>query len=258
MRPEVRYDPAREWFVYSYTLTNQAGAEQDIVAFTLSCRVPIVTAVTAPQNWWGSVGGSTVGTVVDYGVRRTRAHRIRAGSTLGSFSFASPSLPSVVPAYVRGNAPIPSEPVGVRYVHISIPFPEDCYQLQTLGPLPDVDPPQPQQPVDLCALMDQLSQSVRRARELGWIRHESLAKHFQHELEHARDKCKRGQLRPADNKLREILHKLEKERGKKLDDNAYFLLRPNLEFLRHRLERLIPREHDDNDDDGDHGPGDDD
>ncbi len=102
----------------------------------------------------------------------------------------------------------------------------------TIGP---VSPPSLTDPVQL---LDFLISLKHQAASLGWIfgpGSSGIVKSLDAKLDAAKASVARGQNKTASNQMNAFINELQAQRGKHFNDNAFFLLKVNAEFIISKL-----------------------
>lgn len=167
-------------------------------------------------NWGADVGGDIV-----------------PGNTLTGFYLKTRGLPVIVNAYVRGLAPLPA--VDDEEDSDSIGRIPDAYHdaviVQTIGPSSTTAS-------DVGTFALQLISLKHQAFSLGWIYGpgaDGVVQSLDAKLAAANASISKGDNKTAANQLNAFINELEAQRGKHVNDNAYFLLTANAQFIMAKL-----------------------
>lgn len=75
-----------------------------------------------------------------------------------------------------------------------------------------------------------------KAVQLGWIDNQGVANSLNKKLAVAKVRVETGQKAAGNNVLHAFIHELQAQQGKHINDNAFYLLKANTEFLIFKLE----------------------
>lgn len=238
----VRFDRGRKVFEYAYEVHNKPQSQQMIFFFGTVSSV-LVREVKMPEGW-GDLAHSRSPRIPPGPGARWMAglKRILPGESLGGFSFSSEHLPAIAEAELSGK-----NEKGSRLLRSNVPFepPREVADLttklleqrenvfvlkKTVGPLPVDD----QSPL---GLVDRLLSLKEQSLQLGWIDNQGVATSLNKKLAHAKRRLGEGMVIPAINVLHAFIHELQAQKGKHVNDNTFYLLKPNAEFLIFKLEK---------------------
>jgi hypothetical protein len=268
-------NPAHGYFTYQWSLYSKPDSQQKVAFFTVEFisdkAVPINSSIMFPHDWAPSPSPSVdmklCPTCNDPNNNETwfaftsipvnwngPVDFLPPGHTASPFGFKDNGLPGIVRTWTQGNAPIPVVPEGVMDLHC-LPdswSPRDSIILKTPGP--DTLPTG----LTLEQLLSRLIHLKEQAFQLGWITNKGVANSLDKKLEEVKKKIKEGHLQTAGNILRSFVLDLEaqhqkeepeNEEGQKQEqekeeeqshkhvtDNAYYLLKPNAEFILYKLK----------------------
>jgi len=245
--PEAVFDPKSEKTLYRYSLTSLPDSQQVVDAFFLIYKPKLPYSLENPQTpkhwfsfrmdmgtgnhphiYWGS----------DYVDVKSPPYRlpkygIQPGKQLSGFSFTSNALPEIGNFYVQGSIRnwIPKGQASAK--KITPKFPDDSFKTQALIPFSA-----PPQSFDFSAFKQKMAGFINQSAQLGWIKTpntqaallDSLSKIFSS-----------GRSSARRQHLKQFLRLLETERGKTINDSAYYLLKVNAQYLGNRLKgKKIP------------------
>ncbi|MBI4668000.1 MAG: hypothetical protein HY747_02260 [Elusimicrobia bacterium] len=180
------------------------------------------------QDWLPGFG---VKLIVGWGSREGR--EMQPGQSVSGFKLQSRGLPGVrnfdARPYVDLNQ-LPEEIAtdGDRVFQLEQSL---VFHGKTVGPSAPKG-------LDPASLLDYLIDQKHQAKEVGWISGsgvEGIEKSLDAKLEATKDAVSRGQTNAARNQLSAFINELNALWGKKLNDNAYFLLKVNAEFIISKL-----------------------
>lgn len=222
---QIRFDGR---FTYSYSLSNSSSARQDLVIFSL----PIVSTPSVVENpsGWTSLRPTPVNPAITW---VSKDDTIRPGSQLSGFSIQVPELPGIVALKFAGHADplaFPDEPpadVGYAALEVQREGRNSFVTLFSVGPSTFVYS-------DAGLAIDRLEAFKHEAFSLGWIfgpGSDGIVKSLDAKLDAAKASIARGQNKTAANTLNAFINELEAQRGKKINDSAFFLLKVNAEFI---------------------------
>jgi len=226
------YNVSTGLFKYEYKLYSKPASLQNMWHFVIETQVSC-TEINAPSGWLGDYCEKlpTVShPIVSWG-SESELFRLRPGKFLEGFSFQSRGIPGIVTSYNQGYVPHRWYPEGMA-VDEDLPpkWPENSVQKKTIGP---VHPPP--EPVDGVSFIDRIISLKHQAFQLGWITNAGIKNSLDQKLDNAKKKLQQKMNNAAKNILFAFINELEAQRGKHLDDNAFYLLKVNAEFLISKL-----------------------
>ena len=175
---------------------------------------------------------------------------ISPGNSLSGFFVTTTALPGIVRSWTQGDHPLPSVPESAAQATCGPPDPyssDDNVILKTVGP--DILPKN-LTPVQLLTRLISLKE---QAFQLGWITNAGVANSLDAKLNEAKKKLQEGQTQVTVNLLKSFILDLEAQHQgqtgqgqgastgnaqtsrKHVTDNAYYLLKPNAEFILYKL-----------------------
>lgn len=272
---------------YRYQLRNSTASVQPAVSWDIEVDTGISTeGMDAPPRW--AVGGCCKVDDVRRNATGIRAagwvidaddSLIQPGEQLGDFSFTTRSLPDVRRFFVEGftendmpEGEFPEEELESGELGELLDFFNNSSSGNTVGPepIPEV--------LDLGALIDRLISLKQESVSLGWLRGDEFIKKLGHRLDQAKEALAEGKDFKARKRLEQFIKTLEErrkeqekrqreasEKGRQkreerpeedkrfINDNAFFLLKVNAEFIVARLPEK-PQDRDGEPDADDEGP----
>ena len=231
---QVTVDPSTGAYRYAYIVASGPASQQGVVELRLRTRAPVVGRVNSPPGWVGSMGlapGASEGGPIDWTktditwIATRVVYLIRPGQSLAGFEATSPGPPGIVTAALCGDVPAfrPTRQ-GVVYITDRLPYEQNHVPIPTVGPVPPEELPQSQ--LDRAVRVKEL---LGRAMELGWVG--GPGRSLQAKLEQACADYDRGNPDKAAKNLQAFLRELEAQRGKHVSQEAYYLLKLNVEQL---------------------------
>lgn len=202
-----------------------ADSRQPLWQLVMERRGPIV-AVRGPENFRAmaaTVDGRPAIFWAGLGVR------VRPGETMSGLFVSGEGLPTVSSFWAQGYYPLlKATPATEEDLPLEPSVYDNSYHGTGVGLEPVADP----SPSGLLARSGTLLQS---ACELGWITNASVCHNLERKLVQATASLARGNRQAARGQLHAFVQELTAqrgpERGKHVSENAYWLLRPNVEFL---------------------------
>jgi hypothetical protein len=195
-----------------YTLANAASSKQSVQSFVVRTYVPN-SALTAPVPWL-SLRGLVQDSAAAHWFALDDESLIRPGQTLGGFTFTASGVLDIVPFRAQGNYKPPVAEEGDP-----VQAPPSLWTNSAPGWTIGVVPRPAQDP---SALLTRAILLLRRACQLKWITSEDACHSLRAKLEHA------SQRR---DELAAFLQELEAEHRRHVTDDAYWLLKVNIEAL---------------------------
>lgn len=245
-------------FQYRYTIFSSTASRQKVYEFFVETGGAPITAIAPPG--WKFVGVSNVLTA-NWG---SRTADVEPGHSLGGFELSSIGLPGTVRAFTRGLAPLVAvESEGDIPPRIPSTY-KDAVIETTVGPSTFTF-------TDPSSAINRLISLKHQSVSLGWLRCREFVEDLDEKLDQAKRALAKGKPFKARKKLEQFVKKLEeqrreqqeearehdkrerkdKERGRKPDrdkrkdraeeeeecinDNAFFLLKVNAEFIISKL-----------------------
>lgn len=232
---QVVYDPAVDDFAFTYVVTSGPGSLLPFCAFDLGPMAEPYARLAPPLWSHGFVREEDT-----FGVWQAPTELMSFTADVEAFlapgesvtvGFRSRGLPAVGMSYSEGDIPPPS---GQQVV---LPPPEDydgtweagTAQVKTVIPIPRPEP------LELPEVIAHLRQDLVEAQTLGWA---TSIGQLDTALAQGQSHLANGADQAAIASVRAALEYVEAERGGTLDDNAYFLSKPNLEFVLNKLGAL--------------------
>lgn len=233
-------------YTYRYELANMPGAlsTQSMQQVEIPCPGDgAVLTVGSPTDWVARYGFTerVRTTVCGFSAYRDAA-TIAPGQRLSGFTVISVYLPQIVEAAVWGKlSDVPAlpglgevEPELAELHSRAVGASGGWYSLSVVGPgrAPD-ELQQPQNGIPLVAT------DLGRLCSMAWISQSGVCRSLRSKLDAASSSFRRGAISDTRDKLRSFLAELEGqhglEPGKHVNDNAYWLLRTNVQYLLSRL-----------------------
>lgn len=230
---------------YGYTIKSSTQSLQDIRRFRLQAKIRITEMdMVAAPGWFVGEGSSVE--PVDEGViddiswnGEGLATLIKPGRELTGFKVTIESLPGIVDFHVQGHTDKDmAEASALSQEDIDMvgdlqdPWRGNSFRGKTIGPnrVPEV--------IVLPDLIDRLISLKHQSVFLGWISgpgSDGIVKSLDDKLDAAKASIARGQNKAASNQMSAFINELQAQRGKRLNDNAFFLLKVNAEFVISKL-----------------------
>ncbi len=257
---------------YAYTVTNVATSARPINLFYIQMDVQVSSLSTSNPNNWGAldccardnVRKNAMGIAAAGWLYAAPEARIAPGNSLAGFKIRSKSIPAIKRFFVQSQSSDstpdgePGNPEEESAVTELTDFFNDNTSGLTLGPDPAPDP------LDLAALIDRLISLKHQSVSLGWLSGEKFIRKLDRRLEQARKALAAGKGFKARKRLEQFIRDLEHQRRKQqkrekgdedddrhedkrghdkdhpkpkvfINDNAFFLLKVNAEFIISKL-----------------------
>ena len=241
-------------FQYSMTIRSMPESKQEIWTFGLDIPVPtqqekrwesIVSSLGRKTLWWKDhpgIGGTSWLTWIT-GMRPN----LQAGEEVCCLPISSAGMPGILPVFVQGRVDIkdlpdeeelPGEetPNGGLPVTGADPI-QNSYHTVAVGPevLPET--------LSNEQMLDRLIALKDKAAGLGWIKDPGVVTSLNRKLANARKELDRWFVgkKTARNMLGAFINELDALRGKQVDENAYWLLKANAQYLIYRLGGGLPK-----------------
>lgn len=228
--PSISYDPATGLYKYEYKLYSKPASKQDIWIFYVETQVPC-EEVKPPSGWRGNYSDEIyplrVYPIVDW--HSISKPFLRPNQTLEGFSYRSKGIPGIATSYTVGWVESKERfPEGMAPKLIRPKGAKPWVTRKTIGPVP-----LPDEPVDTVSFAFRMESLTRQAGKLGWIKSETLTKSWAEMLDGIKDYYPdKGRVKDT---LNALITELESQRGKQIDDNAYYLLKLNAEYLQRKM-----------------------
>ncbi|MBI3927906.1 MAG: hypothetical protein HY319_20360 [Armatimonadetes bacterium] len=235
--PEVTirtaYSAESGTFTYLYGVRSGLTSRQPLGTFSVGTSVGTLEK-SAPFSW---SCGDFIGEGPEFGAEIVLCSPVDEEDMLApgesiEITLRNRGVAGVGLSYVRGDVVPPQgnqvmlpPPPG-----FSAQFEDNSVKVKTVVPMPQ---PEPFEPV---AFADFLHQQLLEAAGLGWVTSRDPVESL---LLQARSQLAGGDSGGARSSLQALLGALDDGRGTQLDDNAYYLLKADVDFF---LDRLTPRE----------------
>ena len=229
---------------YQYTLINSTISRQDISGFALQVDTQIATSNMSPAPGWEAdrccmpIDGKLFATWSP----GSGDPFVKRGAKLTGFKIVSKNLPGMKEFRAEGFTAkfLPSadkfqgEPTVEEGEIIGTIQSWDSGTAAgaTIGPDPISSDATP------ASLLERLIAAKHQSVSFGWISGpgvDGVVQGLDAKLNAAKDSVARDQNKTAANQLKAFVSEIEAQRGKHLNDNAYFLLKVNAEFIISRL-----------------------
>jgi len=245
-RMAVAIESSGAGYVYRYALTNEIGprTQQPIGVVLLPCPGgdPSLSVEPAP-GWNASASRTARQPECEFSFRTAW---LEPGQSVGDFIVRSAWLPAPASAWVFGRAKIASLPVSFEIVPDTVVEILENIQgsyFNSIGGrevhtlVPARSPATLDNPSSGLSVIR--SDLDRACGELGWITNAGVCRSLEAKLEAAERSLERGNTNSARGQLGAFLQELEAQHGpqpgKHVSDNAYWLLKINVEYVLSRL-----------------------
>lgn len=227
---------------YTYTVKSSTLSQQDVLRFNVQVKVPVAKTDMTPASGW-FVGSAGIERKLDEGSVKTVvlwngediSMLIKPGRSLAGFKLMVKSLPGIQDFHMQGYTDKDmAEASGVSEEEMDVlgdlqdEFKNNSFKGKTIGPdpVPEV--------INLAGLVERLIVLKHQAASLGWIfgpGADGIVKSLDAKLDAAKASVARGQNKTAAGQMNAFINELQAQRSKHLDDNAFFLLKVNAEFI---------------------------
>ncbi|MCL5055141.1 MAG: hypothetical protein M1169_04250 [Firmicutes bacterium] len=262
----IGFSPKNITFKYAYTIASFPDSKQNVWEFTLeyltsliSFKSTITKDAGGPVGWRHIIVGHPLlayppdktlpVNAISWGSDYSHTD-IFPGNSLSGFFVTTTALPGIVRSWTQGDHPLPSVPESAAQATCGPPDPyssDDNVILKTVGP--DILPKN-LTPVQLLTRLISLKE---QAFQLGWITNAGVANSLDAKLNEAKKKLQEGETQVTINLLKSFILDLEAQHQgqtgqgqgastgnaqtsrKHVTDNAYYLLKPNAEFILYKL-----------------------
>lgn len=226
---------------YAYSVKSSTLSLQDILRFHLQTQVTVAEAalVAAPGWFVGSAGTKESledGSIKEFvsWIGEDIPTLIKPGHSLAGFKLTGKSFPGIQDFQIQGYTDKDMAKMDLFEEEMDVlsdlqdPFKGNSFKGKTIGPdpVPEV--------INLAGLVERLIALKHQAASLGWIfgpGSDGIVTSLDAKLDAAKASIARGQNNAASNQLSAFISELNAQRGKKLNDNAFFLLKVNAEFI---------------------------
>ncbi len=226
----------QDTFLYSYSIENSIGSQQNLRTFILEFGVDEVTDASTmwSSNRIRAVKNGQIGFANrwawhgDQGLEPT-------WSTEG-FALKSPGLPGITNAYFRGRAPnsirwpggLPGGALRKQVSALRV-YPANYVLRKTVAPvaLPT--------PFEGIGFLDTLSSYTSQSLVLGWIANQATADKYESHFSTAQTQLQQQDTTAARSELQTVLQEVDQDSSTVLTGEAYALLRFNTEYLLDQL-----------------------
>ena len=269
MAPTISFSPSSGTFTYLFQVTSASSSVQlldNLILVTLDAKtsaggtISQVLTPTNATNWEeiaiaaNSLNANMVDWYPNYTTSETDidvppSHALQPGQSLTNLGLVSGFLPGPTTFYAQGwvkpptqdeidaklSLPPAGEPSGKQLQSVypgARPIGQNSFHDITIGPM--------QSPAGLtpAALVDRLASLKHQALTLGWISGpgaDGVVQSLDAKLTAAKAALARGDVKAAEGQLTAFINELEAQRGKHLNDDAYFMLKANAQFILAKL-----------------------
>ncbi|NNN04713.1 MAG: hypothetical protein HKL90_02315 [Elusimicrobia bacterium] len=271
MKPAISFNLSSGTFTYLFQVASASSSAQVLEYLTLveadadTDSGGTISQILKPTNvtsWEGdyadNFGGIKTNSVSWYSAWPTSStddlmhpspEALQPGKSLTNLGLISTFLPGPTTFYAQGwvipatqeqidaklGASPATEPSGRQLQAIypaALPINKNSFHGLTIGPM--------QSPVGLtpAALVDRLAALKHQALTLGWISGpgaEGVVQSLDAKLTAAKAALARGDAKAAEGQLTAFINELNAQHGKLIDDNAFFMLQANAQFILAKL-----------------------
>jgi hypothetical protein len=237
---DVQITASEGALVYRYLLTNKVSSMARSPVFWLQIPCPMGESdvtVSAPAPWFALVAALEGAQYCHYS---PGTFNFTPGTTLEGLELSTVWLPTVVDVRVVGAANRPLWPSEEGMVPGAVYDLADQVQGYTGGwvTLPAVGPGYPPEALaDPAEGLGLVRSDLARACELEWISPRGVCNSLEQKLENASRALDRGQPNAARGELGALVAELDAQRGKHVNENAYWLLKTNAEYVLARISQ---------------------
>ncbi len=212
-----------------YVLRNLPQSAEELFTFTVDAPSPVLKIFRPePLEAWDVSTQYRGRSVADWAMLGTH---LAPGAESPSLFFDAIGLPGIVTSWVRGYFPPP--PLTEADVGV-IPPSDPLLQNSVPGKTVGIEPfPDDLSPTDLLRRLRELTDQT--CGELGWIDNAGICDSLDKNLQNAERSLERGRANSVRGQLGAFLNELQAQRGKHVNDSAYWLLKANVEFVLSQL-----------------------
>lgn len=255
---------------YAYEVENLQTSERPIISFRVQFDVPVSSLTPSGPSRWRAFSccrrdkhrRNALGITVGGWLYGEDGADIQPGAALSGFTLRVRSVPAIKRFFIESASPtaVPTAEPGneeeLRALDELTDFFNESTSGFTLGPDPIPDS------VDAAGLIDRSVALKHQCASVGWLRGNELIAKLDRKLDEAKAALGRGQSHAARQHLEQFIQTLEQQRalqqkrqqeaseqGKErrearpqedkrfLDDNCFYLLKPNAEFILFKLSQ---------------------
>ncbi len=211
-----------------YVLENSAESIEQLFQFTVDAPSPVLSILRPqPEQDWKTRTAYRTQSVARWTVL---GEQMAPGDLSPALVFEAVGLPGIVTNRVRGYVPPPPLTDAGPVVAPSDPLIENSVAGKTVG----VEPfPDDLSPINLVRRLGAFTDQT--CGDLGWITNPGVCNSLKKKLENAERSIGRGRTNAAQRQLGAFLTELQAQRGKHVNDSAYWLLKVNAEFVLSQL-----------------------
>ena len=267
--PSISFNSSSGTFTYLFQVTSASSSVQvlnKLILVTLDAKTSgggTISQVFTPiniTNWKETVGAANglhtniinwfpIHTKSENDPELPPSHDLQPGQSANNLGLVSGFLPGPTTFYAQGwvkpptqdeidaklSLPPAGEPSGKQLQSVypgARPIGQNSFHDITIGPM--------QSPAGLtpAALVDRLASLKHQALTLGWISGpgaDGVVQSLDAKLTAAKAALARGDVKAAEGQLTAFINELEAQRGKHLNDDAYFMLKANAQFILAKL-----------------------
>jgi hypothetical protein len=225
------YNQLTELFTYEYGLYSKPTSLQNIWTFEMESPV-IVQDISSPAGWSGLYMENlpTISSpIVSWGPDESISE-LKPGQALTGFSLQSKGVPGIVISYNQGYPKRPWFPEGQARSEDRPKWTEDSVKTKIIGPVPP-----PSDPFNPVTFTDYIIRMKGEAFALGWIDDREIETSLAQKLFNARKNLGKKDNNASINELKAFIVELVAQKGKHVNDSAFYLLEPNAKYLISRL-----------------------
>ena len=211
----------------TYRIANLASSREPLFSFTVELgAAPVHVASPSPLLSWSVSSRHVDRPIAGWAALDTSL--VSVGKTSPDLSFRAMGVPGIVDAHVVGWYPLPElaedslnadpDPLVTNAIHIRV-----------VGVVA-ADPS-----ASVASLLSRLGTLLAESCALGWVSNAGICQSLQAKVYAASSAVLRGDPGAATSQLNALINELNAQRGKQVDDNAYFLLRTNAEYIVSRI-----------------------
>jgi len=207
-----------------YVLENSTESTEQLFQFSVDAPSPVLSILRPqPEQDWRTRTSYRTRSVARWTVL---GEQMAPGDSSPALVFEAVGLPGIVTHRVRGYVPPPPLTDTSAVATPSDPLLENSVPGKTVG----VEPfPADLSPINLVRRLQAITDET--CGELVWIGNPGVCNSLKNKLENAEGSLRQGRTNEAQEQLGALLNELEAQRGKHVNDSAYWLLRTNAEVV---------------------------
>ena len=240
VKSTVSKDSRTNTYLYSYSIENGVGSQQNLLSFILEFGNVEVINKTEADSWHNRRQMERSGDQMVF-ANRWAWHGdqgLEATWSTDGFALESPGIPGIMNANFRGRASLSILWPG------GLPSPELRQKLSAIRKYPanhvlrkTIAPVAPPTQFEATAFLDTLISYKHEAFARGWIDNQGIVNSLDAKLDNVKKHLEKQKTKQAINVLNAFINQVEAQNGKHLTSEAYALLKFNAKFLIEQLSQ---------------------